>query len=90
MLYYWVLANDLCLEHLLQTLGNFVPRGHCRNIIEHRGRLMERTSFLNLFYEVYASKVHIVFSVIQSFIGMNVFWQIDGRVAELTSAEKEG
>jgi hypothetical protein len=51
---------------------------------------MERTSFLNLFYEVDASKVHIVFSVIQSFIGMNVFWQLEGRVAELTSAEKEG
>jgi hypothetical protein len=51
---------------------------------------MERTSFLYLFYEVNASKVHIVFSVIQSFIGMNVFWQIEGRVTELTSAEKEG
>lgn len=73
MLNHWVLANNFCVKHLLQTLSNFVPTWNGGYIVEHRGRFVESTVFLHVFDKFDASKVHVIVTVVQSTYQMDAF-----------------
>ena len=70
----WVLANNLNVVHLQQTLCDLFPGWYRTDIVEHGRRLCKADAFLDLLDKVDASEVHVVLVLSQGGILMNGIW----------------
>lgn len=85
------LTNDLCLEHLHETLCDFAPVADTTDVVKDWAALTKGDTFLNLFDERDATKVHIVLAIIgKGSLAMHAIRGIALHVVnELTGSEKE-
>ena len=91
MLDHRVLAHDLYVVHLQQSLSHFVPGGHARYVVKHRRTFAKRDSLLNLLDKSYAPEVHVVWGFFHGTFVMDGVRVVPFRVvAELRGAEQEG
>lgn len=90
MLDHWVFTDDLSGKHLLKADRDLVPGGHCRDVVQHGGRLVEGAALLNIFDEFDAAEVHVVVPVVHGTLLMDTVRHVLRRVAQLTRAKHEG